>query len=142
MLYAFSRDRIDNISFELLRAKVDERFGEGGCKATSKHDNELFRVSPRVFYVSFDTGERRLLTATSGLSAKTYSCGGDGSRLGRGGDSAFGLEVAAGAALEKNLRIPSFFVNCRSVSTSDGTSDNSEDSSELMLVVVEFVVVV
>jgi len=42
--------------------------------------------------------------------------------------------VGAGT-FEKNLRMPSFLVNWRSVSSSDGTEESSEDSSELMLVV-------
>lgn len=74
----------------------------------------------------------------SGLSARTYSCGGEGSRFGRGGDSgAFGAADGAGA-FEKNLRIPFFLVNLRSVSMSEGTSDSSDDSSELILAVVVF----
>jgi hypothetical protein len=71
----------------------------------------------------------------SGLSANTYSWGGEGSRLGRGGEaSTLGLLVGRGA-LEKNLRIPSFFVNRRLVSSSEGTEDKSEESSDIMLLV-------
>ena len=40
-----------------------------------------------------------------------------------------------GGTFVKNLRMPSFLVNCRLVSSSDGTEESSEDSSELMLVV-------
>jgi hypothetical protein len=40
-----------------------------------------------------------------------------------------------GGTFAKNLRMPSFLVNCRLVSSSDGTEESSEDSSELMLVV-------
>lgn len=77
------------------------------------------------------------LTAMSGLSANTYSCGGEGSRFGRGGEaSTLGFADEVGGALEKNLRIPSFLVNWRSVSSSDGTEESSEESSELMLLVV------
>lgn len=68
-------------------------------------------------------------TAISGLSAKTYSCGGDGSLFGRGGDAST-LRAADGfGAFEKNLRIPSFSVG-GSLSSSDGTEDRSEESSE------------
>jgi len=81
----------------------------------------------------------------SGLSAKTYSWGGEGARCFRGGDAST-LGAAAGrGAFEKNLRIPSFFVNWRSVSSSEGTEDSSEDSSELILLVFvdgQFLVVV
>lgn len=76
-----------------------------------------------------------VLTAMSGLSASTYSWGGEGSRFGRGGDaSTLDSELGRGA-LEKNFRIPSFLVNWRLVSSSDGTEDRSEESSELMLLV-------
>jgi hypothetical protein len=71
-------------------------------------------------------------TAMSGLSANTYSWGGDASLLGRGGDSI--LVAGAGlGALEKNLRIPSFLDNWRSSSSSDGTDERSEDSSPDMV---------
>lgn len=71
----------------------------------------------------------------SGLSARTNSCGGEGARCFLGGDSILGAVPGCGA-FEKNLRIPSFFFNCRSVSTSEGTSDRSEESAELMVVVL------
>jgi hypothetical protein len=47
-----------------------------------------------------------------------------------------------GGTFVKNLRMPSFLVNCRLVSSSDGTEESSEDSSELMLVVVRWLLVV
>lgn len=49
------------------------------------------------------------LTAMSGLSASTYSCGGDGSRLGRGGDASTFGAFDGGGAFEKNFKIPFFF---------------------------------
>ncbi len=75
----------------------------------------------------------------SGLSAKTNSCGGEGSRFGLGGEggarAAFDAFFLAGA-FEKNLRIPSFFFSWRSSSISEGTEDSSDESSALMLFVV------
>jgi len=68
-------------------------------------------------------------TAISGLSAKVYSCSGEGSRFLRGGGeiSTRGTVPDFGT-LEKNLRMPSFFFNCRSISSSDGADDRSEES--------------
>jgi hypothetical protein len=64
----------------------------------------------------------------SGLSANTYSWGGDGSLFARGGDfGALGAAPGLGA-FEKNLRIPSFLVNCRSLSSSEGTEESADDS--------------
>jgi hypothetical protein len=77
-----------------------------------------------------------VLTAISGLSASTYSWGGEGSRFGRGGDaSTLDSELGRGA-LEKNFRIPSFFVNWRFVSSSDGTEDRSEESDIMLWLVL------
>jgi len=73
----------------------------------------------------------------SGLSASTYSWGGDGSLL-RGGVEALRGWVEGLGTFGKNLRIPSFFCNCRSVSTSDGTEERSELSSSDMVVVVRY----
>jgi hypothetical protein len=70
------------------------------------------------------------LTEISGLSARTYSCGGEGSRGGGGGEAStlgtFGLV----GTFEKNLRIPSFFLSCKSSSISEGTDERSERSEE------------
>ncbi len=53
-----------------------------------------------------------ILTAMSGLSERTYSCGGLGSLLTRGGEAALTLAVSeAGGAFEKNFKMPSFLVN-------------------------------
>lgn len=86
----------------------------------------------------------QVLTARSGLSARTYSCGGEGSLFGRGGEASTLAWGALRGALEKNLRIPSFLANCRFVSSSDGTSlrteESSEESSADILVVVVVVV--
>jgi hypothetical protein len=70
------------------------------------------------------------------LSARTYSWGGEGSRFGRGGEVSFTFDEEGGEAFEKNFNIPSFLVNWRVLSSSEGTEDNSEDSSELILVLV------
>jgi hypothetical protein len=77
-------------------------------------------------------------TAISGLSSRTYSCGGEGALFGRCGDASIStLGAACGlGTFEKNLRIPSFLVN--SISSSEGTddrSDRSEESSDMMVVV-------
>jgi hypothetical protein len=72
----------------------------------------------------------------SGLSARTYSWGGEGSRFGRGGEASLTFDAAGGGALGKNFNIPSFLVNWRLLSSSEGTEDSSEESSELILVVV------
>lgn len=69
-------------------------------------------------------------TAISGLSARTYSCGGDGDRLRGGGDGSFG---DCSDSLGKNFRIPDLdFEGSRtpdSSSSSEGVGDN-EDSDE------------
>jgi hypothetical protein len=41
-----------------------------------------------------------------------------------------------GLTLEKNLKIPPFFFNCKSLSSSEGTDDNSEESSDCMTLVM------
>ena len=81
----------------------------------------------------------------SGLSARTYSCGGEGSRLGRGGEAS-GESLRAMAlflsTLWKNLRIPCFSSNWTSDSSSEGggerdeIDESSEESSSAMLSVV------
>jgi hypothetical protein len=71
------------------------------------------------------------LTAISGLSANTYSWGGEGSLSGGGGEVGWGAG-AAGTAFEKNRKMPSFFTKSRLLSSSDGTDESSEDSSEDM----------
>lgn len=76
------------------------------------------------------------LTARSGLSARTYSCGGESSLFGRGGEASTLAWGALRGALEKNLRIPSFLDNWRSVSSSDGREERSEESSAIFTVVV------
>jgi hypothetical protein len=68
----------------------------------------------------------------SGLSASTYSCGGDGALSGGGGESAFEA-FATGSTFEKNRRMPSFFSSLSSLSSSDGTDERSEESSEDMV---------
>lgn len=77
-----------------------------------------------------------ILTAISVLSANTYSCGGEGSRFGRGGEASLGAALDLAGTFEKNLRIPSFLVNWRSFSSSEGAEESPEDSLSLMLVVV------
>lgn len=74
----------------------------------------------------------------SGLSDKTYSCGGEGSLSGGGGDeSAFlGFSVVLGLTLEKNFRIPPFFFSWRSLSSSEGTEESSEESSDIMMLML------
>jgi hypothetical protein len=42
--------------------------------------------------------------------------------------------VGVGTAFEKNFKIPSFFTNSRLLSSSDGTDESSEDSSDDMVV--------
>jgi hypothetical protein len=66
------------------------------------------------------------------LSANTNSCGGEGalSFLGRGGGD--DLPVGLGA-FEKNFNIPSFLVNCKSLSTSEGTEERDDSESEAIL---------
>lgn len=73
----------------------------------------------------------------SKLSDKTYSCGGDGSLSGGGGEeSAFlGLSVL-GLILEKNFSIPPFFFSWRLLSSSEGTDDSSEESSDIMMLML------
>ena len=48
----------------------------------TRHRQSIDQVLPRIF-------RQRELTAISGLSAKTYSCGGDGSRFGGGVSDSF-----------------------------------------------------
>lgn len=78
---------------------------------------------------------RRRLTAMSGLSAKVYSCGGEGDLLRGGGDGSLTFCVAFWplGALLKNFRMPFFLGwSSGSESTSEGTGerDDNEDRSE------------
>lgn len=66
----------------------------------------------------------------SGLSAKTYSCGGEGA-LFRGGDAS--LAISPLGAFEKNLSIPFFSMGGSSGSDSEGGGgerEEREDKSE------------
>lgn len=145
MLNAFSRNTIHHVSFKFLRSKVWEGLWECLGETGAEHDDELetARVSrdsiliPRVLYVSTQWKHGKSLTAISGLSANTNSCGGDGSRTLCGGGEGSGAWVGLGT-LEKNLRIPSFLVNCNS--SSDGTEESSEESESVIVIVVVLVV--
>ena len=66
------------------------------------------------------------------MSANTYSWGGEGSLLRLGGEEILGSALDAGA-FEKNLRMPSLLLNWRSISSSEGTEERSEESSVDML---------
>lgn len=68
----------------------------------------------------------------SGLSASTYSCGGEGSLLGLGGVFSLGSSAGFWSTLWKNFRMPCRSSNWMSDSTSEGGSDRDEieDSSE------------
>jgi len=73
----------------------------------------------------------------SGLSARLGTCSGEGSRLRRGGGEISTRGTASDlGTLEKNLRMPSFFFNCRSISSSDGADERSEESDIFEVVVV------
>lgn len=74
----------------------------------------------------------------SGLSDRTYSCGGEGSLSGGGGDesSFLGFSVFLGLTFEKNFSIPPFFFSWRSLSSSEGTEDSSEESSDNMMLML------
>lgn len=72
----------------------------------------------------------------SGLSSKTFSCGGEGDLLRGGGE---GSLTTAGffplASLGKKFKMPPFFVSASasasdSMSEGTGDSDDSEDNSE------------
>lgn len=63
---------------------------------------------------------KRGLTAISGLSAKTYSCGGDGSRFGGGVSDSF----------LKYFAIPEDFSTDMAASSSVGGADDNDESSE------------
>lgn len=75
-----------------------------------------------------------LLTAISGLSARMNSCGGEASLSGGGGESSFeatfflGLLALVSLTLEKKRSIPPLFFSCRSVSSSDGAEERSDES--------------
>lgn len=86
----------------------------------------------------------------SGLSASTYSCGGEGDRLGLGGEASSEgclVTLVDGVALVlstlwKNFRMPCFFSNCTSDSSSEGggdredRDDKSEESSSAIAIIV------
>lgn len=63
---------------------------------------------------------RGILTAISGLSAKTYSCGGDGSRFGGGVSDSF----------LKYFAIPTGSSIAMAASSSVGGADDNEETSE------------
>lgn len=75
----------------------------------------------------------------SGLSASTYSCGGEGSRLGLGGVFSLGSKAGFLSTLWKNFRMPCRSSNWMSDSSPEGGSereemdDNSEESSSAIL---------
>src|SRR3954471_17642445 len=68
----------------------------------------------------------------SGLSARTYSCGGEGSRFGLGGVFSSGSSAGFWSTLWKNFRMPCRSSNWMSDSSSEGGSESEEieDSSE------------
>ena len=78
-------------------------------------------------------------TAISGLSARTYSWGGEGSLLGRGGVASLGSSSGFLSTLWKNFRIPCRRSNWISDSSLEGGADReeiddkSEESSSAML---------
>lgn len=84
----------------------------------------------------------QIRTAISGLSANTYSCGGDGSRFGLGGVASLGSKAGLRSTLWKNLRMPWRSSNWISDSSSDGggdkddTDESSEESSSAILLCV------
>lgn len=68
------------------------------------------------------------LTAISGLSARTYSCGGDGERLRGGGDGSLG---GCSDSFGKNFRMPDLdLVVASSLLSSSSTSDGTGDSDD------------
>lgn len=71
------------------------------------------------------------LTAISGLSAKTNSWAGEGSRFRGGGDGSFS-RAALPLDLVKNFRIPVFFVSCSDSESlgGGGEREESDDRSE------------
>lgn len=68
----------------------------------------------------FEHRARFQLTAIAGLSAITYSCGGEGSRFGGGVDDSF----------LKYLAIPTGLSTSISVSSSVGGAEDNEEESE------------
>lgn len=67
---------------------MGERFWEGVAEARSKHDNELAQNTVSyTMYLQYlapqynPTIDTEQLTAMSALSARTYSCGGEGARF-------------------------------------------------------------
>lgn len=66
-------------------------------------------------------------TAMSGLSARTYSCGGDGDRFLGGGDGDLG---DCSDTLEKNFRMPPFLGAPASLPASSSSSEGTGESEE------------
>lgn len=82
-------------------------------------------LAKRVIYMSVDQAMRKIflqgeLTAISGLSATTYSCGGDGSRFGGGVSDSF----------LKYFAIPVGWSIAIVASSSVGGADDNDESSE------------
>ena len=117
MLDALAWNRIDDVTLELLGAKIGQALGESIGKPGAEHDDELWgeRSAPNTTNGGRDFSRRhaastrtraRMLTAMSGLSARTYSCGGEGSRFGRGGVFSLGSKAGSLSTLWKNFRMP------------------------------------
>ena len=145
---------VDGASLQVLRPEGGQRGWEDIVEARSEHDNELKDTPlasstpiPNHFLWQNSAGQassKRLLTGISGLSARTYSCGGDAGRFFSGGLSTVGAEVIA-PVFKKNLAIP---LDCasRKLSPSEDGGDDSGDESlndiGLMWLVVTVVEVV
>lgn len=70
---------------------------------------QIHRACRRDFsrHIQLETRQRiKTRTAMSGLSARTYSWGGEGSLLGRGGESSLGSRLGFRSTLWKNFRMP------------------------------------
>ncbi len=117
-----SRDTIDDIALEFLGAEVGQALGKGLGKSRAEHDDELrgglaticaqFYAPARVKSIARRAKGKETRTAISGLSARTYSCGGEGSRLGLGGDISLGSNSGfLSTFLWKNFRMPWRFSN-------------------------------
>jgi hypothetical protein len=133
-----------------LGAEIREALGKGVGKPGAEHDNELQgQRSARVCISGKRDFSRRraaktrtraeMRTAMSGLSARTYSCGGEGSRFGRGGVFSLGSRAGFLSTLWKNFRMPWRSSNWMSDSSSEGgseseeTEESSEESSSAIL---------
>lgn len=147
---AFSGNSIDYVAFEFLRAKVREAFRECFVKTGAEHDDKLglwsaidSSGSQREFSRHIRSETRQMeetRTAMSGLSARTYSWGGEGSLLGRGGEVVLGSRAGFLSTLWKNFKMPLWRSNWMSDSSSEGgggereeIDDNSEESSSAIL---------